>query len=85
MDHLDGGTVGGILIGVSAFLTYLMSQTSVRAKEQRRRLRRLTKRDILWSSWSHKVHVWAADRGYDDLPKQHSLLSADEEDEAVDA
>lgn len=79
---VDGGTVSAILIGTAACLTYLMSQTSTRAKDQRRRLRRLTKRDILWSSWSHKVHVWAASNGYDDLPEQHKLLTVDEEDEA---
>lgn len=80
--EIDGGTVSALLIGTAALLTYLMSQTSSRARDQRRRLRRLTKRDILWSGWSHRVHVWAASRGYDDLPKQHELLMADEEEEA---
>jgi hypothetical protein len=79
--ELDGNTVSAILIGVGALLTFLVSQSSTRARDQRRRLRRLTKRDILWSSWSHKVHVWAAGNGYDDLPVQPALLSIDEEDE----
>lgn len=79
--ELDGNTVSAILIGVGALLTFLVSQSSTRARDQRRRLRRLTKRDILWSGWSHKVHVWAASKGYDDLPAQPALLSIDEEDE----
>ena len=30
----------------------------------------LAKRDIAWSGWAHRVQVWAAGRGYDDLPAQ---------------
>lgn len=80
--QLDGGTVSAILIGFATLLTFLVSQTGTKAREQRRRLRHLTKRDIAWSGWAHRVQVWAAGKGYDDLPAQPALLSQDEEDEA---
>lgn len=82
MGQLDGGTVSAILIGMAGFLTFLVSQTSAKAREQRRRLKHLTRRDIAWASWGHRVLVWAAQHGHDDLPKQPSLLTQDEEDEA---
>lgn len=79
--ELDGSAVSSILLAVGALLTYLISQASTRARDQRRRLRRLTKRDILWSGWSHKVLVWAASNGHEDIPKKPPLLDVDEEDE----
>ncbi len=79
--QLDGGTVSAILIGFAGFLTFLVSQTTAKAREQRRRLKRLTKRDIAWARWGHRVQVWAATKGYDDLPKQPAELNADEDEE----
>jgi hypothetical protein len=79
--HLDGGTVSAILIGFAGFLTFLVSQTSTRARDQRRQLRSLTKRDIAWSRWAHNVQVWAASKGHDDLPPVPAVLSEDDEDE----
>lgn len=80
--ELDGGTVSAILIGFATLLTFLVSQTSTKAREQRRRLRRLASRDIAWAGWAHRVQVWAAQNGYTDMPKQPALLSDDDEDEA---
>jgi hypothetical protein len=79
--QLDGGTVSAILIGFAGFLTFLVSQTTAKAREQRRRLKRLTRRDIAWARWGHKVQVWAASHGYDDLPKQPVELESDEDEE----
>lgn len=79
--QLDGGTVSAILIGFAGLLTFLVSQTSAKAREQRRRLKRLTKRDIAWARWGHRVQVWAAGHGYDDLPAQPAELAADEDEE----
>ena len=80
MGQLDGGTVSAILIGFATLLTFLVSQSSTKAREQRRRLKHLTKRDIAWASWGHRVRVWAAGHGYDDLPPQPAVLADDEED-----
>ena len=82
LSGLDGGTVGAILIGFTTLLTYLVSQTSTKARDQRRRLKRLTKRDIAWARWGHKVHVWAASNGYEGLPEQDKILTDEEDDEA---
>lgn len=79
--QLDGGTVSAILIGFASLLAFLVSQTSTKAREQRRRLKYLTVRDISWAGWSHRVRVWAAKNGYDDLPKLPSLLAQDDEEE----
>lgn len=80
---LDGGTVSAILIGFATLLTYLVSQTSTKAREQRRRLKKLTKRDIAWARWGHKVQVWAASNGYEGLPEQgRELITDDEDDES---
>lgn len=81
MGELSGQTVGALLVGVTILLTFLVSQTSTKAREQRRRLRELGKRDIAAAAWIHKVQVWAAQRGYTDLPKVPALLVADEEDD----
>jgi hypothetical protein len=78
--QLDGATVGSILIGVAGLLTYLVSQSSAKAREDRRRLRRLVKRDIQWNRWSHNVQVWAAQNGYEDLPEQPLVLADSEDD-----
>ena len=80
---LDGGTVGAILIGFTTLLTFLVSQTSTKARDQRRRLKKLTKRDISWARWGHQVEVWAAGNGYEDLPKKPlELTNDDDEDES---
>lgn len=78
--QLDGATVSTILIGVATLFAYLVSQLSAKSREDRRRLRRLTRRDISWSRWGHAVQVWAAQRGYDDLPDLPRVLT-DHEDE----
>ena len=80
-EQLDGGTVSAVLIGFATLLTYLVSQTSTKAREQRRRIKRLTKRDIAWARWGHRVQVWAAGHGYEDLPEQPKVLLGDEDDE----
>jgi hypothetical protein len=77
--QLDGATAGSILVAVSILLTYLASQASAKAREDRRRLRRLVKRDIAWTRWEHNVQVWAAERGYDDLPSQPLVLAESED------
>jgi len=79
--ELNGQAVGTILVAVSILLTFLVSQTSTKAREQRRRLKALAKRDIAAAGWIHAVQVWAAARGYTDLPKVPAVLSSDEEDE----
>ena len=79
--QLDGGTVSAILIGFATLLTFLVSQASTKAREQRRRLKWLAKRDIGWAGWAHRVHVWAAQHGHDDLPKLPALLTEDYEAE----
>lgn len=79
--QLDGGQVGGLLVAATILLTYLVSQTSTRAREQRRRLKALAKRDIAAAGWIHKVQVWAAQRGHTDLPPVPPLLVNNEEDE----
>lgn len=81
MEELSGQTVGALLVGVTILLTFLVSQTSTKAREQRRRLKELAKRDIAAAGWIHKVQVWAASRGYTDLPAIPAILSSDEEDE----
>lgn len=78
-EQLDGGTVSAILIGFATFLTFLVSKTSTQAREQRRRLKALVKRDIGWARWAHSVRVWAASRGHDDLPALPNYLSEDDE------
>lgn len=78
--QLDGGTVSSILIGVAALLAYLVSQASAKAREDRRRLRRLVKRDIAWTRWDHNVQVWAAQCGYDDIPEKPLVLVDTEDD-----
>ena len=80
MGQLDGGTVSALLIGASTFLAFLVSKTSVQAREQRRRLKALAKRDIAAAGWIHRVHVWAANHGYTDLPPLPPLLSEDDEE-----
>jgi hypothetical protein len=80
--ELSGQTVGALLVGVTILLTFLVSQTSTKAREQRRRLRELGKRDIAAADWIHKVQVWAASHGYHDLPRVPAVLSNDDEDEA---
>lgn len=79
--QLDGGTVSAILIGCASLLAFLVSQTSTKAREQRRRLKNLTRRDIAWAGWAHRVQVWAALKGHDDLPAQPALLTQDEEEQ----
>ena len=81
MGQLDGGTISAILIGFTSLITFLLSQNSAKAREQRRRLRLLAKRDIAWSAWGHKVLVWAAGHGYEDVPKQPAILVEDPDDE----
>jgi len=81
MGELSGQTVGALLVGVTILLTFLVSQTSTKAREQRRRLKALAKRDIAAADWIHRVQVWAAQRGYTDLPKVPAVLSQDDEDE----
>jgi hypothetical protein len=83
MGTLDGGTISALLIGFTSLITFLLSQNSAKAREQRRRMRVLTKRDIAWSSWGHRVLVWAAGHGYDDIPKQPAILTEDDDEEAV--
>lgn len=78
--QLDGTTVSSVLIGVAALLAYLVSQASAKAREDRRRLRRLVKRDIAWTRWGHNVEVWAAQHGYDDLPDMPLILVDSEDD-----
>ncbi len=79
--QLDGSTVSAILIGVAGLLAYLVSQSSAKAREDRRRLRRLARRDIAWTRWAHTVMVWAASKGLDDLPDQPRVLVDSEDDE----
>jgi hypothetical protein len=81
--NLDGGTVGAILIGTASFMAFLVSQTSAKAREQRRRLRYLTKRDIAWTTWGHRVLIWAAKHGYEDVPKQPAVLSEEDDEEQM--
>lgn len=81
--QLDGQAIGGILVAVSFLLTYLVSQTSTRAREQRRRLKALAKRDIAAAGWIHRVHVWAAARGHADLPALPAILSNEDEEEGA--
>lgn len=81
MEELSGQTVGALLVGVTILLTFLVSQTSTKAREQRRRLKALAKRDIAAADWIHRVQVWAAKHGYSDLPRIPAILSTDEEDE----
>lgn len=81
MGELDGGTVSAVLIGFAALLSYLVSQTSTKARDQRRRIKKLTQRDISWARWGHRVQVWAAGRGYDDLPPLPKELAADYDEE----
>lgn len=81
MEELSGQTVGALLVGVTILLTFLVSQTSTKAREQRRRLKALAKRDIAAADWIHRVQVWAANHGYSDLPRIPAILSSDEEDE----
>lgn len=80
--QLDGGTVSAILIGFATLLTFLVSQTSAKAREQRRRLKALAKRDIAAAGWIHHVQVWAAQHGYNDLPSVPAILSQDDEEDA---
>ena len=77
--QLDGTTVSSILIGVAALFAYLVSQLSAKSREDRRRLRRLTRRDIAWSRWAHNVQVWAATHGHD-LPDVPRVLMDTEDD-----
>lgn len=81
MEELSGQTVGALLVGVTILLTFLASQLSTKARDQRRRLRVLTRRDIAFSGWVYKVQRWAAARGHTDLPRLPKLLAEDEEDE----
>ena len=78
--QLDGTTVSSVLIGVAALLAYLVSQLSAKAREDRRRLRRLVKRDIAWTRWGHNVRVWVETHGHRDLPELPAILN-DTEDE----
>lgn len=78
--QLDGTTVSAVLIGVAALLSYIVSQSSAKSREDRRRLRELTRRDIAWTRWAHRVMVWAASKGYDDLPDQPRVLVDSEDD-----
>lgn len=78
--QIDGATVSSILIGVAALLAYLVSQSSAKAREDRRWLRRLVRRDIAWTRWAHNVQVWAAQHGHDDLPEQPRILVDAEEE-----
>jgi len=79
--ELNGQAVGTILVAVSILLTFLVSQTSTKAREQRRRLKALAKRDIAAATWIHAVQVWAAAHGHTDLPKVPAVLSADDEED----
>ena len=79
--QLDGSTVSVILIGVAALLSYLVSQTSAKSRNDRRRLRTLTRREIAWARWGHTVKVWAARNGYDDLPDQPRILLEEDDDD----
>lgn len=82
MQQVDGTVVSALLIGVSVFLTWLVSQLGTKSRSDRRRLRKLTKRDIAWAEWGHRVQVWAAGKGYTDLPAQgRELLDDEDEDE----
>lgn len=78
--QLDGATVSTILIGVATLFAYLVSQLSAKSREDRRRLRRLTRRDIAWTRWGHNVLVWAAQRGHDDVPDMPRILQDSEDD-----
>ena len=78
--QLDGATVSSILIGVSTLLAYLVSRSSAKSREDRRRLRRLVKRDIVWTRWGHNVQVWAARHGHEDLPALPALLVESEDE-----
>jgi hypothetical protein len=78
---LDGATVSAILIGCASLMAFLVSQTSTKARDQRKRLKHLTRRDISWAGWSHRVQVWAAAQGHEDLPKLPPILLQDDEDE----
>ena len=77
---LDGATVGSILIGMSALFAYLVSQGSAKAREDRRRLRRLVKRDIAWTRWAHNIEVWLAEHGYEGHPRKPAVLDDSEDD-----
>lgn len=77
--QLDGVTVSSIFIGVASLFAYLVSQLSAKAREDRRRLRRLTRRDIAWTRWGHNVDVWAAQNGYD-VPDRPRILLDGEDD-----
>lgn len=77
---LDGTTVSAIFIGVAALLTYLVSQMSAKAREDRRQLRLLTKREIAWTRWERAIKLWAAKRGHDDLPDMPRVLVESEDD-----
>lgn len=77
--QLDGATVGSILVGVSALFAYLVSQGSAKAREDRRRLRRLTRRDIAWSRWAHNMEIWLAERGYEGHPDKPAVLHDSED------
>ena len=79
--QVDGTVVSAILIGFSVFLTWLVGQLGTKNRADRRRLRRLTKKDIAWAEWGHRVQVWAASKGYTDLPSQSRELLDDEEDD----
>jgi hypothetical protein len=81
LSGLDGGTVSAILIGFATLLTYLAGQVSTKARDQRRQIKTLRRRDIAWARWSHRVQVWAAERGYEGLPEQGKDLRNDDEDE----
>ena len=78
--EINGQLLGGLLVAFSILMSYLVSQTSNKSRDQRARLRRLTKRDIAWAKWGHRVQVWAAQNGYDDLPDQPAELTEDEEE-----
>jgi len=78
--QLDGGTVSVIVLAVATLLSYVVSQTTAKSREDRRRLRRLARRDIAFVRWRHNVEVWAAERGYDDLPDIPRILLESEDD-----
>lgn len=78
--RLDGATVSSILIGVAALFAYLVSQASAKSREDRRRLRRLVKRDIAFTRWSHNIQVWVAQNGYDGMPELPPALVESEDD-----
>lgn len=82
LNGIDGTTVSAILIGFATLLTYLTGQISTKARDQRRQIKRLRRRDVAWARWGHKVQVWAAGNGYDDLPEQDKELTTDDEDES---